>query len=128
MPVFLMGVLAGMATGVLSGFGVGGGTLLILYLTFFQGYEQVMAQGINLLYFFPTSASALVEHFRRRDMPLTDVILPAAVGGCLTAAFAAWITGQMDMGLLRRLFGGYLLVLGIMELFRKKKPEKEKRK
>ena len=50
---WLVPVLAGAATGVLSGFGVGGGTLLLIYMTAFAGVEQHLAQGINLLYFPP---------------------------------------------------------------------------
>ena len=40
--------LAGLAAGVLSGFGVGGGTLLLIYMTVFAGMPQTLAQGINL--------------------------------------------------------------------------------
>ena len=49
MTNWLLAALAGAITGVLSGFGVGGGTLLLIYLTAFAGMEQTMAQGINLL-------------------------------------------------------------------------------
>ena len=52
-------VLAGAATGVLSGFGVGGGTLLLVYLTAFANVPQNLAQGVNLLYFLPAAATAL---------------------------------------------------------------------
>ena len=55
----LIALLAGAAAGVLSGFGVGGGTLLLLYLTAFAGVEQHLAQGINLVYFLPAAAAAL---------------------------------------------------------------------
>ena len=34
---------------MLSGFGVGGGTLLLVYLTAVAGVDQHLAQGINLL-------------------------------------------------------------------------------
>ena len=52
---FLIATLAGLATGVLSGFGIGGGTLLLIYMTSFAQLDQSMAQGINLLYFLPTA-------------------------------------------------------------------------
>ena len=45
---WLFPLLAGAATGVLSGFGVGGGTLLLVYMTVFAGLDQHLAQGINL--------------------------------------------------------------------------------
>ena len=59
-----MSALAGAVTGVLSGFGVGGGTLLLIYMTAFAGVEQHLAQGINLLYFLPTAATALPAHIK----------------------------------------------------------------
>ena len=43
-------LLAGAVTGVLSGFGIGGGTLLLIYMTAFAGVPQNLAQGVNLLY------------------------------------------------------------------------------
>ena len=52
-------LLAGAVTGVLSGFGIGGGTLLLIYMTAFAGVPQNLAQGVNLLYFLPTAATAL---------------------------------------------------------------------
>ena len=45
----LIPLAVGTATGVLSGFGVGGGTLLLVYLTAVAGADQHLAQGINLL-------------------------------------------------------------------------------
>ena len=46
---WLLSALVGAVTGVLSGFGVGGGTLLLLWLTLVQGMEQIQAGGVNLL-------------------------------------------------------------------------------
>ena len=62
MKVWLIPLLAGFGTGILSAWGVGGGTLLLLIMTLFLGVDQQAAQGINLLYFLPTAALALVSH------------------------------------------------------------------
>ncbi len=121
MSAFLIAVLAGAATGILSAFGVGGGTLLILYLTFLAGYDQTCAQGINLLYFLPASAAALALHGKNGYIPWKGAVLPAAAAGCVTAGLGAWVTGWLDTGLLRRLFGGYLLAVGIASLFKREK-------
>ena len=50
MKDWILPLIVGAVTGVLSGFGVGGGTLLLVYMTAFAGVEQRLAQGINLLY------------------------------------------------------------------------------
>ncbi len=116
--------LVGLLTGVLSGFGVGGGTLLILYLTGMAGVSQYAAGGINLLYFLFCAPAALVSHIRNRLIEGQAVIWCTAAG-ILTSLLAAWIAGMVDVRLLRRIFGVFLLYIGIREL-RAKPSEKEK--
>ena len=64
MKDWILPLIVGAVTGVLSGFGVGGGTLLLVYMTAFAGLDQRLAQGINLLFFLPTAASALSPTYR----------------------------------------------------------------
>lgn len=116
-------VLAGLVCGILSGMGIGGGTLLMVWMTAVQGMAQEAAQGINLLYFIPTAVVSLFFH-RKTGLLRTRVILPAAVLGSLTAALGAWLGGGMDTGLLRKLFGGFLLLVGIRELFYRERKAK----
>ena len=115
--------IAGLVCGVLSGMGIGGGTLLMVWMTAVQGMEQQTAQGINLLYFLPTAVFALFFHRKNRLLRL-PVILPAAIAGSLTAALAAWLAWGIDMELLRKLFGGFLLLVGLKELFYRDKNAK----
>ena len=112
----LLSGLAGLVCGVFSGLGIGGGTLLMVYMTAVMELEQRAAQGINLLYFLPTAACALFFHIKNR-LIRWRVVLPAILTGCVTAAGAAWLATGMDTGLLRKLFGGFLLLVGIRELF-----------
>ena len=80
--------LAGAATGVLSGFGIGGGTLLLIYMTAFAGVPQDLAQGINLLYFLPTAATALPTRVKNGYID-RSVLLPAIGSGLVCTAVAA---------------------------------------
>lgn len=112
--------IVGLACGVLSGFGIGGGSLLMVWLTAAAQMEQTMAQGINLLYFLPTSLGALIFHIRNHKIRWQAVI-PAAIGGAVAAALSASLAVGLDVGLLRKLFGGFLLVVGALEIFRKGK-------
>lgn len=111
-----LGVLIGLLTGILSGFGVGGGTLLLLWLTAAQGYEQLRAGGINLLYFIACALPALYGHIKNGLVELSAVFwcalagVPACIGASLLAA-------GMDTGLLRRCFGAFILVVGVREVF-----------
>ena len=109
--------LAGLLCGILSGFGIGGGSLLMVWMTAVAALDQKTAQGINLLYFLPTSVGALIFHIKNR-MICWKAVIPAALGGCATAALTAWLSAGMDMELLRKLFGGFLLVIGALELWK----------
>lgn len=111
-------LLVGIACGILSGFGIGGGSLLMVWLTAVVAMDQKTAQGINLLYFLPTSLGALIFHIKNK-MICWEAVIPAAVCGCVTAALAAWLASSMDVSLLRKLFGGFLLAVGVMEFFKK---------
>lgn len=124
MREWLLPLLAGGAAGVLSGFGVGGGTLLLVYMTVFAGLDQRLAQGINLLYFLPSAAMALPAHWRNGSV-VRPVLMPAILAGLLTAGAAAWAATVMEVELLRRCFGGFLIVIGGMELFGKERGGQE---
>ena len=98
-----------LGTGILSAWGVGGGTLLLLVMTLFLGVEQRTAQGINLLFFLPTAASALVCHAKNGclDKPALKNAVPFAVAAAL---IGAWISNCLDVEVLRKPFGVYLLL------------------
>lgn len=119
----MMGALTGFLCGVLSGMGIGGGTLLMVWLTAVAGMSSVEAQGINLLYFLPTAAVSLYFHWKHKLLQ-TKVILPAALIGSCTAALTAWIAGDMESELLQKLFGGFLLAVGAGELFYRERKAK----
>ena len=106
----------GAVTGILSGFGVGGGTLLLVYLTAGLGMEQQLAQGINLLYFLPAAALALPNH-RKNGYIEKKVLLPAIAAGLLGAGAAAWLAAGMETALLRKCFGGFLILVGMGQFF-----------
>ena len=110
--------IIGLSTGVLSGFGVGGGTLLLIVMTNFLGIEQPIAQGINLLYFIPAAATSLPSHVKNGFVD-RQVLKWAVPAGLLTSALAAWLATGMEVELLRKIFGVFLLVVGVSELLKK---------
>lgn len=115
---FALALAAGLVCGVLSGFGIGGGSLLMVWMTAVLSMEQKAAQGINLLYFLPTAAAALPSHFKNGVIEKA-ALLPAIAAGLAGTALAAWAATSLDVELLRKCFGGFLLIVGLRELFRK---------
>ena len=123
MTDYLLPFLCGLGAGIISAWGVGGGTLLLLVMTLFLGVEQRAAQGINLLFFLPTALSALICHAKQGylDKPTLKAAIPFAVPAAL---LGAWIATAVDVELLRKPFGIYLLLSGIsLILPRRQKPD-----
>ena len=120
MTDWLLPFLCGLGASVISAWGVGGGTLLLLVMTLFLGVDQRTAQGINLLFFLPTAASALVCHWRGGylDKPALKAAIPPAV---ITALAGAWAATAIDVDLLRKPFGIYLLLSGISLIWPRRK-------
>ena len=115
---FLFGALAG----ILSAWGIGGGTLLLLCMTLLLGVDQAEAQGINLLYFLPTAAVSLLWH--RKNGYLDRAVLRRAVPlGALAALTAALLATSIDLKALRKPFGLFLLFAAGSMLFKKENGE-----
>ena len=118
MKDIVLPLLAGMGCGVLSAWGVGGGTLLLLVMTLFFGVDQAAAQGVNLLYFLPTAAMGLIWH-RQGWRPLPCQAGSAVQASEMVSAAGAWAATALDVTLLRRPFGIFLLIAAAVTLRRK---------
>ena len=119
MGSWFVAVLAGAVTGILSGFGIGGGTLLLIYMTAFQDMDQHLAQGINLLYFLPAGLMALPSHLKNGFVE-KKALLPAGGAGLLCAGLAAWAATSLDVEVLRKWFGAFLILVGVSEILGRK--------
>jgi len=114
---------AGALCGVFSGLGIGGGSLLMVWMTAVVSMDQITAQGINLMYFIPTAAGAFLFHWKQRTIAW-KAVLPAVIAGCICAALASFLANSIEIGLLKKLFGGFLLVVGVNEIRKKAEPRK----
>lgn len=101
--------------GFLAGLGVGGGSLLMVWLTMIIGMNYADARTINLLFFLPSAIISTL--FRKKQGFLkTRKILPAIIAGCITAALFAVIGKHLNITVLKKVFGGLLLLTGLREL------------
>ena len=112
-PVILV---VGTLLGFLAGLGIGGGSLLVLWLTFAGGMDPLTIRGINLLFFIPSAIIATCFRWKQNQIPWKKII-PAMVSGCIAALLFSWLGNGFDMELLKRLFGGLLIITGLRELF-----------
>lgn len=110
----LIGFLAGAA----GGMGIGGGGILLLYLTAFCGIEQLSAQGTNLLFFLATAPVAVFFHFKNGFIKIKNAAVTAAFG--IPGVFLGFFIAQnIGKDFLRVLFALLLIFIGARELFRK---------
>lgn len=116
--------VAAFCAAILGSMGMGGGGVLLLYLSLVAQTPQMAAQGINLLFFLPVGGVALLLHWKNH-LVQWKMALPAILWGLLGAAAGSWLAGFVGNNLLQKGFGSFLLVIGLRELFTKKQVEKE---
>lgn len=120
----MISLLLGAVLGFLSGLGIGGGSLLILWLTLVQNIDPQTARGINLLFFLPCALIAVLFRWKQGSLPLKK-ILPAIAAGSASALLFSFLGTTMDLSILKKLFGVLLILTGIRELIYNPKTKRE---
>ena len=117
-------IIVGAVLGFLSGLGVGGGSLLILWLTLMRAVDPFAARGINLLFFLPCALIAAIFRWKQGSLPLKK-IYPAILTGCASALVFSAVGTRLNTAILKKLFGGLLMITGIREFFYKPNRKRE---
>lgn len=109
-------VLIGSVSGIFSGIGMGGGTILIFLLSIIMGLEQHTAQATNLIYFVPTAISAIIVNYREKiiDTKLAKII---SFYGIIGSILGTLISINTDVQKLRKIYGVFLLLMAIHEIY-----------
>lgn len=113
-------------TGVFASMGLGGGMVLIVYLTVFASFSQLAAQGINLVFFIPIAIISLVLHTKNKLVEWKKAV-PAFLWGTAAVIISAWLANRIEQSLLSKAFGIFLILMGLKELFFKSEKHKFKR-
>ena len=109
-------IAIGIVAGIVSGTGMGGGTILIFLLTFMLGIEQHIAQATNLIFFIPTAIVAIIVNLKNKNIDIKLAIL-VSVFGILGAIMGANISIHIDVGILKKCFGAFLALITINEIY-----------
>ncbi len=109
-------ILTGFVSGIVSGTGMGGGTILILILSFFVGVNQHTAQATNLVFFVPTSISAILVSIKQKLIDW-NIGITVAISGIVGAIIGAKISINMDVNKLKKYFGIFLAIIAIYEIY-----------
>ena len=120
-------LLVGILAGACGAMGLGGGSVLIVYLTVFANVKQLTAQGINLIFFLPTAAVALFI-YSKKGIIKWRFIFPIMLIGTLATLLSGFFVGLFKAELLKKLFGVAIVVYGVYELiFSKREKGKVKK-
>lgn len=113
--IYLLGV--GLLSGAVAGLvGVSGGPILAPLFVLGLGMPQALAQGTSLLTRLPSTASGLWENALEKHVRW-DLLPWLAGGGLLGSWVGARLALSLPEHLLRIVFSGLLIVLGIFEIF-----------
>lgn len=119
----MMSFVAGILSGIIASMGLGGGAVLLLYLVYLKETPQLTAQGINILFFIPIGLFAAIIYAIKGQIKW-KVCLPFAIFGLIGAALGFWLSGIIPIDYLSKIFGGFLIVAGLLSVFKKAKPSK----
>jgi uncharacterized membrane protein YfcA len=110
-------IILGFFSGIIGGMGMGGGTILIPALILFAHIDPKIAQSINLLSSIPMTIFALIIHIKNRNVILR-LVVPIASFGILGAICGSFLATYLSSEILKKIFGVFLLVIGILEVKR----------
>ena len=119
-------ILIGLVSGIVSGTGMGGGTILIFLLTYMCGMEQHIAQATNLIFFIPTSIAAIIVKKKKKKKKNLATII--SIFGVLGAIIGANLSVHTDVYKLRKMFGIFLAIIAIHEIYTIFKENKKTKK
>ena len=123
--MILNGVVA-LIAGFLGAIGVGGGSVLIIYLTLILNMPQLKAQGINLVFFIPCSITGLIFHIKNKLIDY-KLAIPLIIFGLIGAGVGFWLNQMIDEFIIRKIFGVLLLVIAGAQLYAVWKEKKNKK-
>lgn len=112
----MLKIVFGIIAGIISGMGMGGGTILIMLLTCFMNIEQTVAQATNLVFFIPTSVISTVINIKNKRINF-KIAIPTIIFGVIGAVLGAFIATRIEVSLLRKLFAGFLIIIAFYECY-----------
>lgn len=115
-------LLAGLFSGILGSMGLGGGGILIIYLSIFTDTKQLTAQGINLLFFIPIGLLSVIIYSFKKQIKWKST-LKISIFGIVGAILGILVADLIGGEITRKIFGSLLIAIGVIELFKKKNLE-----
>lgn len=113
----MLAIVFGIISGIVTGLGMGGGTILILLLSLFMNMEQHIAQATNLIFFIPTSLSAILINLKQKNVD-KKLAITISFYGIIGAVVGAKISENISSQNLRKYFAIFILTIAIHEVYK----------
>lgn len=113
----MLAIVFGIISGIVTGLGMGGGTILILLLSLFMNMEQHIAQATNLIFFIPTSLSAILINLKQKNVD-KKLAITISIYGIIGAVVGAKISENISSQNLRKYFAIFILIIAIHEVYK----------
>ena len=109
-------ICIGIISGIVAGTGMGGGTILILLLNLFGNIKQHMIQGINLIFFIPTSIVSIYMNIKKKtiDYESSKIIILFGIIGAICGSLISFKINNQN---LKKYFGIFLIIISILEIW-----------
>ena len=120
---YIVPIIAGFLSGLIGSMGFGGGGVLIIYLVIFADTPQIIAQGINLIFFIPCAILATIIYLTKKQIKY-KTIFPVIVGGISGAILASNLLNHFKSEQLSNIFGLFLIFIGLYSILDKLKSRK----
>ena len=114
--VIMWEILMGIVSGIVTGIGMGGGTILILLLSIIWKYDQHIAQATNLIFFIPTSIISIIVNLKEKNINIKLAVI-LSVSGIIGAIIGAYIGINIDVNKLKKCFAMFLIIIAIHEVY-----------
>lgn len=124
--MWIISSIAGFLSGAVGAMGLGGGAVLLIYLTVFQHTPQFKAQGMNLIFFIPIAVLAVIIYAFKKEIKWKE-ILPLILGGLIGSGMGLMVSNAFGQDFVSKIFAVLLIALGLKELFTKQPLKKNKK-
>lgn len=119
----MIAIIIGIISGIFTGLGMGGGTILIVFLTYFLNIDQKVAQATNLIFFFFSAISVCMANTKYKQIKY-KIAIPIALVGIIGAIIGAQVTTMIETNILRKMFGAFLIIIAMCEIYKVIKEKK----